>query len=56
MIRFFFVFLEGKSDNELKERLNAVYGDASSSMVTVDNWFDERQVTRRAGILVEDLQ
>lgn len=34
-----FLFLEGKSRSEIKERLDAVYGDASPSMATVNNWF-----------------
>jgi len=35
-----FLFLEGKSHNKIKERLDAVYGDSSSSMATVKNWFN----------------
>ncbi|GFQ75126.1 uncharacterized protein FLJ37770 [Trichonephila clavata] len=38
-----FLFLEGKSRSEIKERLDAAYGDASPSMVTVKNWFNEFQ-------------
>ena len=38
-----FLFLEGKSRSEIKERLDAVYGDSSPSMVTVKNWFNEFQ-------------
>lgn len=38
-----FLFLEGKSRSEIKERLDAVYGDASPSMATVKNWFNEFQ-------------
>jgi len=38
-----FLFLEGKSRSEIKERLDAVYGDSSSSMATVKNWFNEFQ-------------
>ena len=41
MIRF--LFLEGKSRSEIKERLNAVYGDSSPSIATVKNWFNEFQ-------------
>ena len=41
MIRF--LFLEGKSRSEIKERLDAVYGDSSPSMATVKNWFNEFQ-------------
>ena len=32
-----FLFLEGKSRSEIKERLDAVYGDSSPSMATVKN-------------------
>lgn len=39
MIRF--LFLEGKSRSEIKERLDAVYGESSPSMATVKNWFNE---------------
>jgi len=38
-----FLFLEGKSRIEIKERLDAVYGDSSPSMATVKNWFNEFQ-------------
>ncbi|XP_035222076.1 uncharacterized protein LOC118194963 [Stegodyphus dumicola] len=38
-----FLFLEGKSCSEIKECLNAVYGDSSPSMATVKNWFNEFQ-------------
>jgi len=38
-----FLFLEGKSRSEIKECLNAVYGDSSPSMATVKNWFNEFQ-------------
>lgn len=38
-----FLFLEGKSRSEIKERLDAVYGDSSRSMATVKNWFNEFQ-------------
>jgi len=31
-----FLFLEGKSPSEIKERLDAVYGDSSPSMATVN--------------------
>ena len=37
-----FLFLEGKSRSKIKERLDAVYGDSSSSMATVKNWFKGR--------------
>ena len=43
MIRI--LFLEGKSRREIKERLDAVYGN-SSSMATVKNWFNEFQRSR----------
>ena len=36
-------FLEEKSSSEIKERLNAVYGDSSPSTATVKNWFNELQ-------------
>jgi len=35
-----FLFLEGKSGSEIKERLDAVYGDSPPSMATV-SVFDE---------------
>jgi len=38
-----FLFLRGKSRSEIKERLDAVYGDSSPSMATVKNWFNEFQ-------------
>ena len=38
-----FLFLEGKSRSEIKERLDAVYGDSYPSMATVKNWFNEFQ-------------
>ena len=38
-----FSFLEGKSRNEIKERLDAVYGESSLSMATVKNWINEFQ-------------
>lgn len=38
-----FLFLEGKTRSEIKERLDAVYGDSSPSMATVKNWFNEFQ-------------
>jgi len=41
-----FLFLEGKSHSEIKERLHAVYGDFSPSMATVKNWFNEFQRSR----------
>ena len=41
MIRF--LFLEGKSRSEIKERSDTVYGDSSSSLATVKNWFNEFQ-------------
>ena len=38
-----FLFLEGKSRSEIKERLDAVYGDSSPSMATAKNWFNKFQ-------------
>jgi len=38
-----FLFFEGKSRSEIKECLDAVYGDSSPSMATVKNWFNEFQ-------------
>jgi len=38
-----FLFLEGKSRSEIKERLDAVYCDSSPSTATVKNWFNELQ-------------
>jgi len=43
-----FLFLEGNSRSEIKERLDAVYGDSSASMATVKNWFNEFQRGRRS--------
>ncbi|XP_055615357.1 uncharacterized protein LOC129761649 [Toxorhynchites rutilus septentrionalis] len=37
------LFLDEKSRSEIKERLDAVYGDSSPSMATVKNWFNEFQ-------------
>ena len=47
-----FLILEGKSRDEIKERLDAVYGDSSHSMATVKNWFNEiqRGCTAHVGI------
>jgi len=36
-----FLFLEGKLCSEIKECLDAVYGDSSPLMATVKNWFNE---------------
>ena len=36
-----FLFLEGKSRSETKERLESVYDDSSPSMATVKNWSNE---------------
>jgi hypothetical protein len=41
-----FLFLEGKSCSEIKERFDAVYSDFSPSMATVKNWFNEFQRCR----------
>lgn len=35
------LFLKGKSRNEIKERLVAVYSDSSPSMETVKIWFND---------------
>ena len=35
-----FLFFGGKSRNEMKECLDAMYGDSSPSMATVKNWFN----------------
>jgi len=43
-----FLFLEGKSHSETKERSDAVYDDSSPSMATVKNWFNEFQRRRRS--------
>lgn len=37
------MFLEGKSHNEIKERLDVVCADYSPSMISVKKWFDEFQ-------------
>ena len=44
-----FLFLEGISRRDIKERLDAVYGD-SSSMGTVKNWFNEFQRGRTSHV------
>ena len=36
-----FLFLEGISRSDIKERLDAVNGDSSPSMATAKNWFIE---------------
>ena len=38
-----FLFFEGKSRSEIKERLDAANSDSSPSMATVKNWFNEFQ-------------
>ena len=43
-----FLFLEGKSRGEIKESLDAVYGDSSNSVATVKNWFNEFQRGRKS--------
>ena len=45
-----FLFLEGKSRSEIKERLDAVYGDFSPSMETVKNWINEFQRGRTSAL------
>lgn len=36
-----FLFLDGKKCEEIKTKLDAVYGDTSPSMTTVRYWFNE---------------
>ena len=36
-----FLFLEEKSRSEIKERLDAVYGDSYPSIATIKNWFND---------------
>ena len=48
MIRF--LFLEGKSRSEIKERLDAAYGDSSPSMAIVKYWFNEFQRGRMSHV------
>ena len=36
-----FLFLDGKTCEEIKAKLDAVYGDPSPSMTTVRYWFNE---------------
>jgi len=36
-----FLFLDGKKCEEIKAKLDAVYGDTSPSMTTVRYWFNE---------------
>ena len=45
-----FLFLEGKSRNEIKESLDAVHGDSSHLMATVNNWFNEFQRGRTSHV------
>ena len=42
-----FLFLDGKSHSEIKERLDAVYGDSFPLMATVKNWLNELYVFAR---------
>jgi len=44
-----FLLLEGKSHSEIKERLDAVYGDSFPLMATVKNWFNELKRGRTSG-------
>jgi len=37
------LFLEGKSRSEIKKRLDAAYGDSSTSLATVKKWLNEFQ-------------
>lgn len=48
-----FLFLEGKSCDEIKKRLDKVYMDSSPSMTTVRFWFDEFKRGRQS-VLDED--
>jgi len=41
--RYSILVFGGKSHSEIKERLDAVYGDSSPSMATVKNWLNEFQ-------------
>ena len=36
-----FLFLDGKTREEIKVKLDAIYGDLSPSMTTVKYWFNE---------------
>ena len=45
-----FLFSEGKSRREIKERLNTVYGDSFPSMATVKSWFNEFQYGRTSHV------
>lgn len=36
-----FLFLDGKTCEKIKAKLDAVYGDSSPSMTTVRYWFNE---------------
>ena len=45
-----FLFLEGKSRSEIKEHLDAVYGDSSPLMATVKNLFNEFQRGRTSHV------
>lgn len=40
------MFLEGKSHSKIKDSLDDVYSDSSSSMATIKNWFNEFQRVR----------
>ena len=44
-----FLFSEGKSRSEIKERLNAVYSYSFPTMATAENWFNEFQHGRTLG-------
>ena len=46
-----FLFSKWKSRSEIKERLDAVYGDSSPSMATIKNWFDEFQRGRTSHVV-----
>lgn len=61
-----FLFLDGKNCDEIKTKLDAVYGDISPSMTTVRFWFnefkrgrtsvfDEDRPGRPADVVTEDI-
>ena len=45
-----FLCLEGESSSEIKEDLDAVYGDSSRSMTTIKNWFNAFQRGRTSHV------
>ena len=61
-----FLFLDGKKCEEVKAKLDAVYGDTSPSMTTVRFWFnefkrertsvfDEQRPERPADVVTEEI-